>query len=155
MQKQKTKKRENPDVIMTGNFACYCLWSTKMLHRVYTGQTNDFPRRLKEHNTSSRGARHTHEGRPYLPIFIVSGFYQRIDATQFERAMKKRRSCKFKRGIMGRVATLLHNLRDEKWKKKNLRVLCLFDKSYLDKVFKRGDEEITRNFVWKKIKIKI
>lgn len=144
---------QDPNVVMVGKYACYCLLSTTIQSRVYTGYTNNFRRRLKEHNTSSKGAKHTHEGRPYLPIFIVSGFHERARAMQFEKVMKKRRASKYRRGAMGRVATLLHNLRDEKWKVLNLRVLCLFDKRYLDKVWKKGDEQITCNFVWNKIKM--
>jgi len=63
--------------------------------------------------------------------------------------MKKRRSSVCKRGIMGRVATLLHNLRDKQWKDVNLDVICLFNKSFLETITKPGDEIFVNRFTWK------
>ena len=143
---------DNGDSAMTGGYACYCLFSSTIAHRVYTGYTNNFARRLHEHNSTSKGARHTHEGRPFFPLIIVSGFTKRKDALRFEKCMKKRRSSIYKRGIMGRIATLLHNLRNKEWRNKKLRVLCMFDKSKLRNVCKNTDTCIKSEFIFRKFK---
>jgi len=143
--------QRNKIELTTNEHVCYCLWSTTMKHRVYTGYTKNFKRRLRQHNTSSKGAKHTHKGRPYLPLFIVHGFKGRKGAMQFERSMKKRRSGKYTYGAMGRISTLLHNLRNDIWRSSNLSVVCLFKRKFLDQVIQKGDENIIKNFIWKPI----
>jgi len=144
----KIRKGDDGSQAMVGNFACYCLFSTKDPHRVYTGYTNNFARRLKEHNTSSKGAKHTHEGRPYVPLIIVSGFKTRKEALRFEKNMKKRRCSKRTYGVLGRMSTLLVNLRRKDWKGKQLRVLCKFRMERLQQMCKPKDKEIKSEFVF-------
>lgn len=145
------KIRENDDgnAPMIGNYACYCLFSRSNPHRVYTGYTNNFSRRLKEHNTSSKGAKHTHEGRPYFPLLIVSGFMKRKQAMRFEKCMKKRRSRKHTRGLLGRMATLMNNLRNKEWRDTKLRVLCMFKKEQMIRFCVKKDATIKAEFVFR------
>lgn len=147
----KIRKNDDGSVAMIGDYACYCLFSMTDPHRVYTGYTNNFSRRLKEHNTSSKGANHTHEGRPYFPLLIVSGFRVRKHAMRFEKCMKKRRSRRYTRGLSGRISTLMGNLRNKEWKKKKLRVLCMFERKQLLKHCKETDNSIEAEFVFRKL----
>ena len=148
----KIREGDDGSVPMVGEYACYCLFSKSNPHRVYTGYTNKFSRRLKEHNTSSKGANHTHEGRPYFPLLIVSGFTERKHAMRFEKCMKKRRSRKFTRGLQGRLGTLMHNLRNKEWRSKKLRVLCMVKQERLAKFCKPTDIIIEAEFVFRQFK---
>ena len=74
----------------------YALQSTDS-NRTYVGATNDFARRLREHNcvVKNRGARYTRRTvvdatRPnWTPIFKVKGFPVRRQALQFEKLFHK------------------------------------------------------------------
>ncbi len=54
----------------------------------YTGITNDLARRLREHNTSKRGAKYTRARRPVKLMGYAPGFYK-PEALRFERELKK------------------------------------------------------------------
>lgn len=140
--------RSADEVFRAGGLVCYVLFSAKNPHRVYTGFTNNFARRLKEHNTSSKGARHTHDYRPYVPMFIVSGFTSRREANNFETCMKKNRCRKYTRGLRGRTATLMKNLRGKKWRTKSLTVICMLPESTLQPYCCPGDRKIAARFAF-------
>ena len=77
-----------------GPFVCYALVHQKN-SRSYTGQTNNFERRLRQHNGEiSGGARYTSRTKDphyWTPLFIVAGFQTIRSVLQFELAMKKRK----------------------------------------------------------------
>lgn len=106
---QQKKKRSPPQ----GPFICYALRHTAS-GKSYTGQTNDFKRRLKQHNGKlSGGAKYTHRKRgQWEPIFHVTGFQTLRSVLQFEIAMKKRKvpaafgKKRYTRGPSGRVRQL-------------------------------------------------
>jgi predicted GIY-YIG superfamily endonuclease len=108
-QKAKTK-RKKPQ----GPFLCYALLHT-IKNKTYTGITNNFERRLKQHQGKlSGGARYTRTKKgSWKPIFHVLGFETHRSVLQFEWAMKKRKlpakyskSKKYTRGLSGRVRQL-------------------------------------------------
>lgn len=97
-----------------GPFTCYALSSTDR-KRSYTGQTNDFTRRLRQHNQEIKGgARYTKTKTKWNPIFRVTEFKTLRSVLQFEIAMKKRKvpskfdptKKHYTRGPKGRVRQL-------------------------------------------------
>lgn len=77
-----------------GPFCCYALEHTHS-RKSYTGQTNNFERRLRQHNGSLKGgARYTssmNSKGTWQPLFRVCGFQTLRAVLQFEWAMKKRK----------------------------------------------------------------
>lgn len=83
----------------------YCLKSAASPGKTYVGCTNNFVRRLRQHNGSiSGGARFTKQNRPWVPVFVVAGLTKR-EALQLEWAIKHRRVPRLV-GVNGRMATL-------------------------------------------------
>lgn len=79
--------REKPQ----GPWTCYALSSLDG-SRSYTGQTNHFERRLRQHNGELKGgARYTKTKSKWNPIFRVTQFKTLRSVLQFEIAMKKRK----------------------------------------------------------------
>lgn len=86
----KVKAKRAPSV---GPFVTYCLYHTHS-NKTYTGVTNNFTRRLRQHNGSlAGGARYTKgiDKGEWKPIFHVCGFETKRSVLQFEIAMKKRK----------------------------------------------------------------
>lgn len=74
-----------------GPWTCYALSSSDK-SRSYTGQTNNFERRLRQHlGEISGGARYTKTKSSWEPIFRVTQFKTLRSVLQFEIAMKKRK----------------------------------------------------------------
>lgn len=96
-----------------GPFICYALQHTTS-NKSYTGQTNNFQRRIRQHNGEIKGgARYTrHKTGKFVPIFHVRGFETLRSVLQFEIAMKKRKvpasfgKKRYTRGPSGRVRQL-------------------------------------------------
>lgn len=85
------------------NCLVYCLQSNVSPSKTYIGYTNNFPRRLKQHNTG-KGARLTRSYQPWRPRFHVINLTQR-EAMQIEHKLKRNRVCGLS-GLEGRLATL-------------------------------------------------
>lgn len=63
---------------------CYILRST-ISDRIYIGYTVDFNRRLRQHNGEiAGGAKKTCKHRPWVPLCVISGFYDNSTALRFE-----------------------------------------------------------------------
>lgn len=63
---------------------CYIIKST-VSDRIYIGYTADFKRRLRQHNGEiSGGAKKTQNGRPWIAICLMEGFYEKSSAMRFE-----------------------------------------------------------------------
>ena len=94
--KKKNKKKRKP---AQGPFICYVI-SLENTDRVYTGQTNNWTRRFRQHKGElSGGARYTRRSKSakrkvkagnWKPLFHVCGFQRLRHVLQFEIAMKKR-----------------------------------------------------------------
>lgn len=73
-------------------YICYCLRSTSTKRRTYVGITNNFKRRIRQHNGEiTGGAKYTHAYRPWAPFFRVHGFKTKRQVLRFEWAMKHRK----------------------------------------------------------------
>ena len=81
-------------------FMCYLLQSSSGgRHRTYVGMTNNFPRRLRQHNGEIKGgARATRANRPWSAVCHVYPFPDKRAAMQFEWKMKRAG-----RGVNGRL----------------------------------------------------
>jgi len=84
-------------------------------NRTYVGATNNFKRRLRQHNGEIKGgARATFAKRPWEPVVVVSGFDTQSFALKFEWALKHfNRKRKYRkvhqlgaRGVNGRIQNL-------------------------------------------------
>jgi len=97
------------------SYLVYFLASTVKPQQTYVGVTNNFRRRLRQHNGEiTGGARRTRAYRPWAPFLHISGL-TKTQALQLEWAMKHRR--KGGAGPAGRVRTLEFLLGVEKWTK--------------------------------------
>ena len=87
--------------------------------RSYLGCTNDFKRRLRQHNGEiTGGAKYTRKLRPWVPVLTVSGFQNKSEALQFEWASRhvggrKRRAPG--QGVRGRLKNIRRVLARERW----------------------------------------
>lgn len=90
-------------------YMVYCLQSTVNPRRTYVGCTNNWERRLRQHNGELvGGARYTRGNRPWAALFHVTNLTRR-EALQLEWAIKHRR----RRTRLATVEWLLKN--DERW----------------------------------------
>lgn len=97
----------------TRDYLVYCLQSTVTPTRTYVGVTNNWTRRLRQHNGEiTGGAKTTRAHRPWKGIIHVTGLTQ-TEALQLEWAWKHRR--KGGAGPRGRVTTLAFLFGLEKW----------------------------------------
>ncbi len=92
----KLKKPKVKRAAAKGPFLVYALRHTRVTLKSYTGQTNCFERRIRQHNKAiSGGARYTRVskdiGGSWHPIFHVTGFETLRAVLQFEINMKKRK----------------------------------------------------------------
>lgn len=103
---QKRTKRAAPK----GPFLCYALTDSTQ-RRSYTGQTNRWPIRIRQHNGElAGGARYTHRSTKWKPLFHIHGFATLRSVLQIEYAMKKRRAPGSRSGPAGRIRQLEHIL---------------------------------------------
>lgn len=87
------------------NYLVYCLVSTVHPQQTYVGSTNNWTRRIRQHNGFIKGgARRTQGHRPWAPLFHVVGL-TKTEALQLEWALKHRRK-KGHSGPRGRINTL-------------------------------------------------
>lgn len=100
------------------NYLCYFLTNNTNNRFTYVGITNNFARRLRQHNGEIKGgARYTRRYRPWRPFIQVTGFRSKREVLQFEWAMKHKRKGK-RGGKQGRIKTLEYLLSVERWCKK-------------------------------------
>lgn len=98
------------------DYVCYCVWAKTKNNRIltYVGITNNFARRLRQHNQKIKGgARYTKRAKNWKPLFHVRGFKCKTHALQFEWAMKHRK--KGGGGLNGRFKTLCFLFTLERW----------------------------------------
>ncbi|KAL2329311.1 hypothetical protein Fmac_022738 [Flemingia macrophylla] len=71
------------------SWCVYLILSTNHPIKTYVGVTNNFPRRLKQHNGELKGgAKASRAGRPWICACIVCGFTDRSEACVFESKWK-------------------------------------------------------------------
>lgn len=108
MKKKKSNSKE---------YIVYCIHNN--LKYTYIGITNNFQRRIRQHNGEIKGgAKYTRRYRPWKVIFTIHGLKSKREVLQLEWAIKHRRRKGYS-GIKGRIRTLeyLFDL-PESWTKK-------------------------------------
>ncbi len=87
--------------------SCYIIQS-QTTNRLYIGYTIDFFHRLRQHNGEIvGGAKKTSKGRPWKPICIILGFYEKSSALRFEYRLQHP-----KKQIRTNIISLLEHLVD-------------------------------------------
>jgi predicted GIY-YIG superfamily endonuclease len=111
-------------------WVCYLLKST-VCNRTYIGATNNFKKRIRQHNGEIKGgAKYTHSNRPWKPVCIVYGFKDNSHALCFEwRVKRKLVNNKFKTVYL-----------------KNNRIKNFFDVLELERFTKKCDLSCNFNF---------
>ena len=66
------------------NWYCYLIYFN---NKTYIGSTNNFPKRLKNHNTG-KGAKRTH-GNVWIPAIVLEGFGSKESCLSFETCWKR------------------------------------------------------------------
>ena len=119
----------------------------------YVGMTNNFYRRLLQHNQIlAGGARYTKKGREWHPICIIDGFQNKVEAMQCEWKVKSRKnklSKKFKGGL-GRIQYLNLLLLDKTWTSKSPNIKDQNLYIYVEDDYKQYINNMdTRELYWK------
>ncbi len=109
--KQNTEKKHNEET--TGKpYLCYLIQCPT--GRCYVGMTNNFPRRIRQHNGEIKGGAKRTRGRGrWKPVLTVHGFHNKIQALQFEWAWQKARPRKW--SLLGWLQRLRTVMGRQKW----------------------------------------
>jgi predicted GIY-YIG superfamily endonuclease len=127
---------------MSKKYLCYILNSEKKSfeNHTYIGSTNDFNRRLRQHNGELKGgAKATQKLKPLIPIILIEGFDEdKKKALSYEWTLKhpngKKRNIVY-HGVEGRIKGLIYIITSDKWIHKfgNLNLnITITKKLYLD-----------------------
>lgn len=90
---------------------CYIIKSIKT-NKIYIGYTINFERRLRQHNGELvGGAKKTSLSRPWTPVCIIKGFYEKSEALRFEyRLQHPRTKKKYSEPAIRYIVTELNKL---------------------------------------------
>lgn len=106
-----SKSNPSPSVAVQSkshpNWSVYLIISTNPPIKTYVGVTNNFTRRLKQHNGELKGgAKASRAGRPWICACIIQGFGSKSEACKFEfrwknvsSKMARRRNSKEEGGL--------------------------------------------------------
>jgi predicted GIY-YIG superfamily endonuclease len=104
-------------------FVCYCI-KAQDCTRTYIGATNDFNRRIRQHNREISGGAKSTAGHKWEPIIQVVGFTERKKLLRFEWYWKHVIKTTEK-GIYRRINMLESLLEKEEWK--SLKILTTIE----------------------------
>ena len=134
-------------------YICYIL---KCNNYTYNGCTNNFKRRIRQHNGEIKGgAKCTSRRGPWEPYCIITGFKDNIEALQTEWRIKKvegRRRARKYCGAEGRIKGLNQILKLEQFTSKSQRLIKDMELIiYLDKEYHKLLDEQPDNISIKEI----
>jgi len=92
---------------------CYCIQNSNK-NKTYIGATNDFSRRIRQHNGIISGGAKSTKGDKWLPIIHISGFIDRHQLLRFEWYWKHCYTSST-RGIYKRIEMLEYLLKKNEW----------------------------------------
>ena len=129
----------------------YSVYIIKSDNKSYVGMTNNFFRRIRQHNKEIKGgARYTSKSENWLPICIIDGFKDKSSACQCEWRLKRG-----KNGPNGRIEYLSKFIFEEnKWTKnsdsiENQDLNFYIDEEYLNLFFKYKHSFKHKELYWK------
>ena len=134
-------------------YLCYIL---KCNNYTYNGCTNNFTRRIRQHNGEIKGgAKCTSRRGPWTPYCIITGFKDNIEALQTEWRIKRvegrRRAPKYC-GAEGRIKGLNQILKLEQFTSKSQRLIKDMELIiYLDIEYHKLLDELPDNIIVKEI----
>ena len=132
-------------------YICYIL---KCNNYTYNGCTNNFKRRIRQHNGEIKGgAKCTSRRGPWEPYCIITGFKDNIEALQTEWRIKRvegrRRAHKYC-GAEGRIKGLNQILKLEQFTSKSQRLIKDMELTiYLHKDYQHLLDELPDNIIVK------
>tara|TARA_B110001469_G_scaffold127677_1_gene149701 strand:- start:337 stop:723 length:387 start_codon:yes stop_codon:yes gene_type:complete len=114
----------------------------------YIGMTNNFLRRIQQHNgILSGGAKFTKQKKDWNPILIIDGFETKSEAMQCEWGFKNRRGYNLK-GIEGRFKKLEFLLNKNKWTNQSRFIKDQNLKIYVKNEYKKNIKVSTHELDW-------
>lgn len=133
-------------------WVCYILKNKieKYKNYTYNGSTNDFKRRIRQHNGEIKGgAKYTRGKGEWEPYCIISGFENKIETLQAEWKIKtvqgRRRPRKFSKPI-GRIKGLNEILKLDKFTSNCTKNICDYDLTiYIDDEYKEYLKNVPEN----------
>ena len=124
----------------------YLVYLLKSDNYSYVGMTNDFTRRLRQHNKEIKGgARYTSKRDSWYPVLIIDGFQDMKSAMQCEWRLKRG-----KKGVDGRIRYLNDYLsKNDKWTSKSDIIKNQNLTYYIDDDYKNELSCDTKELYWK------
>lgn len=124
----------------------YVVYLLKSDKYSYVGMTNDFTRRMRQHNKEIKGgARYTSKRDSWYPVLIIDGFQDMKSAMQCEWRLKRG-----KKGVEGRIRYLNDYLsKNDKWTSKSDMIKNQNLTYYIDDDYKNELTCDTKELYWK------
>lgn len=132
----------------------YSVYIIKSDNKSYVGMTNNFFRRIRQHNKEIKGgARYTSKSNNWYPICIIDGFQNMKSACQCEWRLKQSHKNNFK-GAKGRVEYLskfISTNEDVKWTTNSEIIKEQNLKFYIDEEFTNNFKRYKHNYKYKEL----
>ena len=102
----------------------------------YVGMTNNFARRIRQHNQYLKGgARYTRRCQGWYPVCIIDGFRNKREAMQCEWAVKHKN--RRRKGVVGRVRAVYDLMNGSYWTSNSPSILSQNLRIYIDDEFEQ------------------
>jgi len=98
------------------NLTCYCIVSENN-NRTYVGDTNNFDKRIRQHNRMITGGAKATCGYTWKPFILITGFSSRNELLSFEWHFKHVKNLNIRGGVNRRLQALDILTQQDKWKK--------------------------------------
>ena len=133
----------------------YLVYVLKSDNRSYVGMTNNFFRRIRQHNKEIKGgAKYTSKYNNWYPVCIIDGFKDKRSACQCEWRLKRG-----KNGPKGRILYLSEFISrttlENKWTSncdeliKNQNLEFYIDDEFIDDFYKYNHNYLHKELFWK------
>ena len=114
----------------------------------YIGMTNNFTRRIQQHNGILKGgAKFTKKRQDWNPILMIDGFKNKQQAMQCEWALKRRNKNNIS-GILGRFIQLQYLWDRNRWTSKSPLIYDQMIHIYVEKKYKHLLTIDTQELYW-------
>tara|TARA_Y100001958_G_C21214817_1_gene540296 strand:+ start:827 stop:1231 length:405 start_codon:yes stop_codon:yes gene_type:complete len=130
----------------------YLVYILKSDNKSYVGMTNNFDRRIRQHNKEIKGgARYTSKSNNWYPICIIDGFKDIKSACQCEWRLKQSYKNNF-RGVKGRINYLSKFISENtKWTMKSELIKEQYLQFYIDEEFINNFNKFQHDFKHKEL----